>query len=92
MTTLLISKSARLFWRRKASLRDDELADWVSRAGRPGLERGNDRPRCRPASPKRRFRRKGSATEKYTNSRAAQLTRAILVQQLILVFILFSSC
>ena len=69
MTTLLISKSARLFWRRNASLNDDELADWVSRAGLPGFELPvppvTDRPRCRPLSLKRRFRLKTSAAYKY---------------------------
>jgi len=66
MTTLLISKSARLFWRRNASLKDDELADWVSRDGLPGFELPpvTDRPRCRPLSPKRRFRLKASAVHK----------------------------
>ena len=66
MTTLFISKSARLFCRRKASFKDDELADWVSREGLPGFERAHvtERPRCRPPSPKRRLRRKASATRR----------------------------
>ena len=64
ITTLLMSKSARLFCLRRASRRLDELADCVRRPrdGRPGLQRGTatERPRRRPLRPKRRFRRKPS--------------------------------
>jgi len=56
MTTLLISKSARLVCRRNASLSEDELADWVRRDGRPGFGLAPAVPRCRPRRPKRRFR------------------------------------